>query len=153
MGFKSLKILVEDVTSVLNVEMTLQSEKLDEVVVQTKKDENRKNRKDSYGISNKITDATSNTYIKGEQLGDEYSNIVEALQAQGIPGLQFYIDPANPNNNRIKSAREMSINNSQDFLWDVDGMTYTSPPIFLATAVIKEICVLKSLSETNRYGS
>jgi tetratricopeptide (TPR) repeat protein len=152
-GFKPLKILVEDVTRVLNIEMILQSENLDEVVVQAKKDENRSDRKDSYGISNKITDATSNTYIKGEELGDGYSNIVEALQAQGIPGLQFYIDPANPNNNRIKSAREMSINNSQDFLWDVDGMTYTSPPIFLATAAIKEIRVLKSLSETNRYGS
>jgi tetratricopeptide (TPR) repeat protein len=153
LGYKTLKIPVEDVTSVLNVKMVLQSEKLDEVHVEATKNKDVENRKGTFGLSKKVTDAPSTFYIKGEDLGKGYVSVVEALANEGIPGVIFQIDYDDPRRSRMKSRRTISINNSPDFLWDVDGVTYKDPPTFLDITMIKDVRVIKSLSDLALYGS
>ncbi len=145
LGYKTLSLLVEDVTNVLNIEMVLITEELEEVTVKAEKEDYLKERKDSYGKSKKIYDAISTYYVKGEDLSQSFDNVVDALANEGIPGVSG-------NGGILKSNRNLSINNSKSFLWDIDGMLFNTPP-YIHVSMVKDVRVIKSLSDISRYGS
>ncbi len=146
LGFKTLKLFVEDITKVLNIEMVLKAEELEEVTVEAKKSDYNKKIKGSFGDENELTDATSTSYIKGEELSEGFSNIAEAVAALNIPGLRLV-------DGQLRSNRMVSINNQVDVIWDVNGIIYQSTPDFLDISFIEDIRVLKGLSETAKYGT
>lgn len=145
LGYKTLKILVEDITKVLNIEMPLASEQLEEVFVKTRASNEAPDNRvtNAWGPTKKITDATSTVHVKGEDLGEAFYNIGDALDNEGVPGII----------GGSQSARTSSLFFNTALLWDVDGVLYESVPEFLLVSTVKELKVIKSLSDLSRYGS
>jgi len=145
LGYKTLKIPVEDITKVLNIKMTLNTEQLEEVLVKTKTSNEAPDNRvtNAWGATKKITDATSNVHIKGEDLSQAYYRMDDVLDNEGVPGII----------KGRKSARTHSFYNAKDLLWDIDGVLYEDMPKFFQASTIKELKVIKSLSDLSRYGS
>ena len=74
------------------------------------------------------------------------------LIAGRFPGVQVALRPDGSSQYLIRTGSG-SISGGTDPVWDVNGMIYTEEPTFLDVQQIESITILKSLAETNRYGS
>ena len=150
-GFESISILIEDITSVLNIKMIVTASKLDEVVVKsTKKDSDfNKSEQDfstSRGVINPKSAGYSTVYIDGNELDLIYSSLTEALDGR-VAGVR-----KDPSSGKLAIRTRTSINYDAPVLWEVDGVIFNEePPLDLS--YIKSIHILKSLAASNRYGS
>jgi len=144
-GFETISILIEDVTSVLNIEMIVKTKKLDEIVLKsTKKDNDFNKPKQKFSTSkgeiNPEAAGYSVAYINGNKIDLIYPTLAEALDGK-VAGVR-----------RNPSTGKLSIRGSGSALWDVDGVIFDDePPLNLNE--IEKIYILKSLAATNRYGS
>ena len=152
-GFKTKNITVEDITTVLNIEMVVEITELDETVVKTNissKEFRRAKRaekkfKSSLGTFDPKTAGYSVVSIEGADI-----NIINGSLTQALVGklAGYYIDEGKP----YLRGGNMSITQTSPAIWDIDGAVFIDePPIDIS--LIKDIHVLKSLAATNRYGS
>tara|TARA_B110000908_G_C10256855_1_gene456181 strand:- start:2035 stop:3771 length:1737 start_codon:yes stop_codon:yes gene_type:complete len=156
LNMKPIKILVEDITTILNLEMRPIENFLDEIIITSTSD--NKNR---FGLKTprKFSSARMNidtrkagfaaTLIKGEDLNQAASSIAQALRGK-ISNYKLVTDLYG---NEYVRLRETSFTGTVVYaLWDVDGILYTEVPI-LDLNNIKEIAVIKGLAGTVKYGS
>jgi tetratricopeptide (TPR) repeat protein len=154
-GFKTVTIIVEDITTELNIDMITNANKLDEVVVKSqinsrtvleraKKADKKFN--SSMGEFDPKKAGYAISYIDGEEIKPIYESLAEALNGK-VAGVR--IDPITK---KLIVKPATSMFTAQPALWDVDGGLFTEePPLDLNN--IKDIHILKTLAGTNRYGS
>jgi CarboxypepD_reg-like domain len=152
-GFNTVSIIIEDITSVLNIEMLKKTNELDEIVVLSKKIKGKvlklakkkeKKFNTSMGTHDPVKAGYSISYLDGEDIDPMYNSVSEYIinRTAGV-----IIDA----NGQLIVRGAKNFNNGPP-IWDVDGMVYTSePPIDIFN--IKDVYVIRSLAGTNRYGS
>jgi CarboxypepD_reg-like domain len=147
-GFNTISIIVEDITSVLNIEMTQKVNELDEAVVTAKKKVGsvseiaaKKNAKfkTSKGIINPKTSGFGIAYVDGKDINSGYPTLADALngKAAGVNGKEGKIVLRGPGY----------------AIWDVDGQIFKEEPPHLDLSNIKDVHFLKALGSTMSYGS
>lgn len=151
-NMKSVEILIEDITSTLNVRLRSKENILDEVNVKSKKS-NLKEKPKTLSFGNLNIDTRragySISYIEGKKLNSAAVTIGRALQGR-IAGFTLVTDNYGNEYARLRSTSSLEL--VKYALWDVDGVVYEyAPPLDLDN--IKEVAVLRSLAGVNRYGS
>ena len=150
-GFETITILTEDITSVLNIEMVVKANDLDEIVIKSTNKESDYNKSKerfstSKGLVNQEAAGYSVVYIGGNKIDLIYASLTEALDGR-VAGVRL-----DPSTGKLAIRTKTSIFYDAPVLWDVDGVIFTDePPINFAS--IENIFILKSLAATNLYGS
>jgi len=156
-GLQTVDIIVEDVTSELNLKMTAFINRLDEVVVTS---ENLKSKKKVTDLkSNKIENAYGKidtraagygvNFVDGKELSEVNIDLARALIGK-IPGYRLSTD--NDGREVAFLKPQNSITQSTFAIWDVDGMILENPP-FIPIQDVAYVAAIKSLAGTVRYGS
>jgi len=146
LGYRPLKILVEDLTKTLKVQLRAESTILEEVTIKTKLHIVKP--KSVYRIGRGFVNIRRSLYIRGRDLNPASITLGMALRGK-VSGLRIKRDKYG---DEFAYIRGFSINSAVHAIWDVDGMIFQSaPPIGINE--IKSIVVLKSLAETILYGS
>lgn len=147
-GKKTLEILVEDVTTFLNITLRDEIQELDEVVV-TKR--YHKTQQELYAEYN-----SNKNLIK---------TIFGILDIRRIPSRAHIIDSKNINPSALNissilraripafypSGSAVMANSTR--LWEVDGVLFRTPPTFIDIQNIDRIAVIQGLGALNKYGS
>ena len=156
-NMKAIEILIEDITTTLNISMKAAKNELDEVIISSKKKNKqtglypKKPKKISSGGFTIDTRRTgySVRYISGEELNLSGISIGRALQGK-IASYKLVVDDFG--NEYAKLRDTGTILTVKYAIWVVDGQVYNfAPPIPLEN--IKEVAVLRSLAGVNRFGS
>lgn len=156
-GFKSISVVIEDITAELNIEMLDASNTLDEVVITAKTIEGAtikraKKAEQSFNTSRGTYDPKTAGYaigyLDGSEIKPMYSDIKSALVGK-ISG--YFV------NNADGKAYMRSSNNSitlkRPVAWEVDGVFTAEEPIGLDINQVKSVHALKSLAATTKYGT
>ena len=156
-NMKAIEVLIEDITTTLNISMKAAKNELDEVIISSKKKNKqtglypKKPKKISSGGFTIDTRRTgySVRYISGEELNLSGISIGRALQGK-IASYKLVVDDFG--NEYAKLRDTGTILTVKYAIWVVDGQVYNfAPPIPLEN--IKEVAVLRSLAGVNRFGS
>ena len=156
-NMKAIEVLIEDITTILNISMKAANNELDEVIISSKKKNKqtglypKKPKKISSGGFTIDTRRTgySVSYISGEELNLSGISIGRALQGK-IASYKLVVDDFG--NEYAKLRDTGTILTVKYAIWVVDGQVYNfAPPIPLEN--IKEVAVLRSLAGVNRFGS
>ena len=157
LNMKTIEVLIEDVTTILNITMKASNNELDEVIITSKKNKEqmglyaKKPIKISSGGFNIDTKRTGYSvgYISGEDLNLSGISIGRALQFK-IAGFKLVVDDFG--NEYAKLRDTGTLLTVKYAIWVVDGQVYKyAPPLPLEN--IKEVAVLRSLAGVNRFGS
>ena len=158
-GYQTTSIIVEDITSEINIDMVPFTNKLDEVTVTAKSKEGKileriEKAEKPVVTARGILDPKRATYpisfIDGEDVNPIYPTLTEALVGK-MAGVSSANDPGT-GRPRIMVKPTASINSPIFAIWDVDGQIFElEPPIDLNN--IESIHILKTLSATTKYGS
>lgn len=146
MGFRSIEIVVEDITRILNVDMYEEVNELEEVSIsKTKKSEHGvtvmgkpSKMKTNFGTIDVGSSGYSIEYVSGDELNLAAINLATAIQGKF------------PN---AGGRSTLSINNAKPPIWEIDGVIYADNPPFIDLSTIKEVFFLKSLAGTVKYGT
>lgn len=176
-GMPSITIRVEDVTKTLNIEMTPKIEQLGEVTVEGKtknpdiryKGKSQEELFDSYnfdkdiirtkfGYLNKKTAGYSIQIRDGDKINSASTNILAALQSMfssvKISPKGYPLLGTSPNDPAaVIYLRVNSILLPIEAAYEVDGMLFTEPPLFLNTMDIERVALVAGLAGTVKYGS
>jgi len=156
-NMKAIEVLIEDITTTLNISMKAAKNELDEVIISSKKKNKqtglypKKPKKISSGGFTIDTRRTgySVRYISGEELNLSGISIGRALQGK-IASYKLVVDEFG--NEYAKLRDTGTLLTVKYAIWVVDGQVYNfAPPIPLEN--IKEVAVLRSLAGVNRFGS
>ncbi|MFH6604107.1 carboxypeptidase-like regulatory domain-containing protein [Maribacter algicola] len=163
-GMHTVEIIVEDVTSILNIDMVPKVEELDEVVVQQKKPEGQRGLMLDYASNKNIfrtaygyIDATKTGYsmssIDGADLNPSAIDLITALQGK-IPGITVATaDGVNGSSQRVIYMRgRSSANNPRPVIYEVDGTIFETAPDFLQIDNIDRVATIPGLAGVIRYG-
>ncbi|MDG2194424.1 MAG: carboxypeptidase-like regulatory domain-containing protein, partial [Polaribacter sp.] len=146
LGYRPLKILVEDLSKKLKVQLRAESTILEEVTIKTKLHTVKP--KSFYRIGRGLVNVRNSSYIKGTELNPASISLGMALRGK-IAGLKI---KKNIYGEDVAFLRGFNINSASHAIWDVDGVIFQSaPPISISQ--IKSVVVLKSIAKTILYGS
>ena len=159
-GMKTIEIVVEDVTRILNVEMFPDIEELEEVVVTKSR---RKSKEDleieystnpnlirsAYGILDPSTSAYQIRMLAEDQFSEVGLCILGVLRGQ-FPGVGVNGDCINGGYVSIRGSS--SLYNDPGAIFDVDGQIFKDAPLWLPVANMKRIAVMTGLAARNLYG-
>ena len=129
-GLETVSIVIEDVTSILNVNMFSKATQLETVEVLAKSSSNE-NTKSVNQNATKDSKSYSSSFFNEKDLEIlvSYTSLGEFLSKRVIDG-RFELDKA---------------------IWDVDGVVYTNEPI-IDYATIESVEVINSLAHNAKYG-
>ncbi|WP_282161760.1 carboxypeptidase-like regulatory domain-containing protein [Ulvibacterium marinum] len=158
-GKETLEILVEDVTTFLNVTLRDKIQELDEVVV-TKR--YHKTQKELYGEYNGNKNLIKTIYgildiskmpfraqiIDGDDINLSAVDILTVLRAK-IPNVFIPNNTAGRNDIPVFFPR----GGSAPVLWEVDGMLMRSAPTFIDIQSIDRMAIIQGLGALVKYGS
>ncbi|WP_423998968.1 hypothetical protein [Maribacter sp. IgM3_T14_3] len=156
-------ILVEDVTKILNLKMNPRTEVLDEVVL-TKKISRQKELAMTYFTDPTIVN-TSFGYISPSSVayhlkvidGSEFiagSDLLNAIAGRraGIKvGTYFDINGVPVRSLFIRGIG--SIKNQSPALFEVDGIIFNDPPVWLDISVVQRVAIISGIQAVWRYGA
>ncbi len=159
-SLETVEIIVEDVTSILNVGLNQKITELDEVVV---KGSNRKSQQElemeygynknlirtAWGILDSETAAGRMRFLKAEDINNVAICILDVLRFQ-ISGVNVTGDCQSGGVVSIRGVSSISL--PQNAVFDVDGQILTDAPIWILPSAMERVAVLNSLSLTTRYG-
>ena len=156
-GMRKVEIIIEDITSVLNIELTPIVNKLKEVTVKSKikrKDDIGPMKKPnvlttSFGEINTEKVGYSVGYVKGEDLNLAAVDIISALLGK-ISNFRVAKDENGIPKVILRSTNSINLNNFA--IWDIDGVIYTDPPP-IDLPNVKDVTILRSLAGTVKYGA
>ncbi|CAG2531989.1 CarboxypepD_reg-like domain-containing protein [Maribacter dokdonensis] len=160
-GLSDVQIMVEDVTRILNIEMTQKIEQLDEVTV---RNSNRKSQseleeeykykpnliKTAFGILDSETAPGKIRFLQENQINDVGVCILDLMRNE-FPGVNVVGDCVYGGLIYIRGLN--SVSQAPPAVYDVDGQVLTQTPTWIAPAAIKRLAVLNNLAMTTRYGS
>ncbi|SFR82229.1 carboxypeptidase-like regulatory domain-containing protein [Maribacter stanieri] len=160
-GLNDVQILVEDVTRILNIEMSQEIHQLDEVTV---KGSNRKSQnelqqeysynpnliKTAYGILDSETAPGKIRFLQENQINDVGICILDLMKNE-FPGVNVVGDCVYGGLIYIRGLN--SVSQAPPAVYDVDGQVLTQAPTWIAPAAIQRLAVLNNLAMTTRYGS
>ncbi|MGB2760985.1 MAG: carboxypeptidase-like regulatory domain-containing protein [Maribacter stanieri] len=160
-GLNNVQILVEDVTHILNIEMSQEIHQLDEVTV---KGSNRKSQnelqqeysynpnliKTAYGILDSETAPGKIRFLQENQINDVGICILDLMKNE-FPGVNVVGDCVYGGLIYIRGLN--SVSQAPPAVYDVDGQVLTQTPTWIAPAAIQRLAVLNNLAMTTRYGS
>jgi len=158
LGMKSVEVIIEDVTTTLNIDMIADVEVLNEVVVSKKKNMNQQNWRDEYalnkdlistswGIVNQRTFTSSLRVIDKDDFNAGATDFISAILGRfiGRPG----VDSAGV---RTIYLRASGFGNNLGALYDIDGVITHDSPVYLAVDDIERIAIMKGPAAVSRYG-
>ena len=159
-SMRSMEIVVEDVTRILNVELTPEVNQLDEVVVSKTVIKSQKEMREEYALNKSIinsafgfidkeTTSFAMRIVEGKDLNPIGLDIATSLQYK-IPGIKVERLPNNPLNPKVY-LRGSSIG-MFPAIYDVDGLIMKDFPSFLQVENIERVAVLSGLGSVVRYG-
>ena len=159
-GYKTINIIVEDVTNILNIQLFKDINQLDEVLVKANikneaipnhlRVEKLKKFSTARGTIDPIKSGYSVGFIDGKD-----------INAAGFPSLSYAIAGKFPgvtikriiNDWGVEEAQFFARGSSEHMVWDVDGFIHEEDPsAFLRFDDIKSVYVLKSFNAVSRYG-
>ncbi len=157
-GMNTQEIIIEDVTSVLNIDMIPRVEELDEVVVEQKKKEGQQGlaldyaKKKSiintgYGFVDAEKAGYSMSYVDGADLNSSAVDIASALIGK-IPGLR-----RGEGGTVFLRGGGGSLSNPKPPIFEIDGTIFTDVPTFLDIDSIDRVAVIAGLGGTTKYGN
>ncbi|MGX1928282.1 carboxypeptidase-like regulatory domain-containing protein [Flagellimonas sp. 2504JD4-2] len=158
LGMTTVKVLVEDVTRILNISMNPELEELDEVTLTARK---RRNLEKEYAINKKIV-KTSFGFIDGDgptgnvrvldmsRATTANLCILDVLRGR-FAGVRVFGDCFTGGSVAIRSVG--SINTRASAIFDVDGLILTDTPIWINIDNIRRVAVLTGFATTTLYGS
>jgi len=164
-GMHDVVIIVEDVTSILNITMVPRVEELDEVIVKQQKKKGQQGLQLNYATNKNIVRTTygfidaenagyAMTSIDGDDLNSGAIDILSALRGK-IPGLT--VESINSPGGGTELAAfirgRSSALNPRPAIFEVDGQIFTSVPTFLSIENIDRIATLPGLGATAKYGN
>ncbi|MEZ4811337.1 MAG: carboxypeptidase-like regulatory domain-containing protein [Allomuricauda sp.] len=160
-GKKTTEVIVEDVTTILNVTLYDNIEELDEVVVTKRKKKSQKDLlyeynsnknliKTRFGILDKDRAGYALKIFEGDELNPAAFDFISALQSRlsGMIVIRPMDDPYSP----VVYLNSMKKLLGQSAIYEVDGMMYEKVPNFIQANTIKRIAVLSSLAGASKYG-
>ncbi len=163
-GMNTIEIIVEDVTSVLNIELLPRVEELDEVIVQQKAKEGQQGlalnyaKKKSiintgYGFIDAANAGFSMSHVNGTELNPSAIDIISALQGK-IPGITVgTFDGVNGSSSRVIYMRgTSSANNPRPVIYEIDGVIFEQTPNFLQIDQIDRVATIPGLAGVTKYG-
>ncbi|MBO0324180.1 carboxypeptidase-like regulatory domain-containing protein [Muricauda sp. CAU 1633] len=164
MGMKSVEIIVEDVTSVLNIELMPIIQELDEVVVEKRRKKTREELELEYASNKRLVKSVfgildgersgfSLRVIDASEINLVAGSIANVIQTE-FPGVRTR-NWTNPRTGTSGPAiflnRTASFGNAKPVIYDVDGVIFEdAPPIPIEN--IKRIALISGVSGTTRYG-
>ncbi len=156
-GYKTVTVIVEDVTSEISLDMVPVTNELDEVVVTAKTNQGKlmtftgkaeAKYRTALGEYDPKASGFSTAYYDASERAPAATNLLELISGK-FAGVQ-----ANPVTGEIRIRNGTgSILNDVPPIWEVDGMILDRIPDGLDINIIKDIRILKSLGATTRYGS
>jgi len=157
LGFKTISLIVEDVTKVLNINMIPKTTILNKVEVTanvskgktlelTQKAEKKFN--SSRGTIDPKKAGYAISYVGGDDIEPAAISIKQALVGK-ITGYSINRE----NGKAFLRGSGMVINYPLPALWEVDGIMFEDAPEFLELSQIIDVHALKSLASTTLYGS
>ena len=158
-GLKTIEILVEDVTNILNITLYPVTNELDEVVVTDKLnrvkivtqqdyDENKTHLRTSFGMTDLSQSSGTVRFLQGKRISPGSTNVLEALRGV-LPGVIVYGSPAVG----IKIRGFNSITRPSNAIYDLDGVVFTDPPLWVIPSNVERIAVLSGVAATVKYGA
>lgn len=164
-GMHSVEIIVEDVTSTLNISMVPRVEELDEVVVEQKKKDgqeglqidyatNKNIIRTSFGFVNAESTGYSMTTVDGATLNPGAIDIISAIRGK-IPGLTVEtVNSAGGGEEPAVFLRgRSSAQNPKPAIFEVDGQVFNTVPTFLSIDNIDRVAAISGLGATAKYGN
>lgn len=159
LGMKPVKILVEDVTEIININMEPEVEQLSEVVVSKRKRRDLKAEyptnenivKTSFGYIDRAT-SSGNVKVLSKDKIRTPSNfcILDVLRGK-FAAVRVIGDCYSGGVVVVRSTP--SINNPGTAIFDVDGQILTDAPIWIPPENIERVAVLIGFASTVMYGS
>ena len=159
-SMRTMEIVVEDVTRILNVELTPEVNQLDEVIVSKTVIKSQQEMREEYSLNKNIINSAfgfidkettnfSMTIVEGEDLIPMGMNIATSMQNK-IPGMKIE-DPYSISGNPTVYLRGASMG-MFPAIYDIDGLIVKDFPSFLQVENIERIAVLRGLGATVKYG-
>lgn len=152
-GFQDVEIVVEDVTRILNIEMSSPVEQLEEVVVKGKTKTRLEQLKVDYATNKEIISTTYGIidrrsyrgaahFLGGDEINHNAQCILDVVRSR-FPGVQVFGDCYS--GGLIEIRRRPAI-------FEVDGQVFKETPIWLVPETIDRIAVLSGATSIGRYG-
>ncbi len=159
-SMRTMEIVVEDVTRILNIELTPEVNQLDEVVVSKTVIKSQKEMREEYALNKNIINSAfgfidkettnfSMTIVEGEELNPIGVDIASSLQFK-FPGMRMERLPNNP----LKPIIYLRGASMGMFpaIYDIDGLIVKDFPFFLQVENIERVAVLRGLGAVTKYG-
>ena len=98
----------------------------------------------------KSSGATNTSY---NYISPSHKTIIDVIVGK-FPGVKIIGNNGGFGNTKVLiRGGSLSINNQAYAIFDVDGIIYMEPPMFIDPQKIKSITILKSLASVNKYGN
>ncbi|NND78315.1 MAG: hypothetical protein HKN53_00295, partial [Maribacter sp.] len=164
LGLQSVEVLLEDVTSVLNINMKREDEQLQEVVVKKHKKKSPTERQIEYdlnrdlirtnlGILDTRKSGLSIRVINGSDLNRGAPTFLEAIRGQLIGKISYQGSIFDEDNTTVDLRVTTSLLEGQKAaIYDVDGVIMETPPLFIPIQEIDRIAVIRGIGTSGRYG-
>lgn len=164
LGMKTIEVIVEDITYILNIQMVSSVNELDEVVVKKYKRKTALERqlefnynkdliRTSTGILDKRKSALSMTIIDGEDLTRGSPTFLEAIRGKFVGDISYKGSIFDEEGTLVYLRTTTSLLGGQKAaIYDVDGVIMGAPPLFLAVQEIDRIAVIRGIGASGRYG-
>ncbi len=161
MGMDTISIIVEDVTQILNIKMTLKIEELDEVTVsktilkgqnelESEYHSNPNIIKSSFGFINRETSSFPVRIIDEEEI-ERWPNLNNVIMGM-FAGVTAFCDPGT-DELYVKMRSTQSLSSGGGAIFDVDGLVLTKVYCSQFMGNLKRIAFISSLTATSLYGS
>lgn len=160
-SMRAMEIVVEDVTKILNIEMSPEVNQLDEVVVektvlktqqelQAEYTTNKTLINTAFGILDKETASYAIRIVEGKDIPLGGIDFISGLKFR-FPGIR--VERPADGSPPVVYARNISISNAKPVVYDVDGLVMTDAPVFVQVENINRIALIPSVIGSNKYGS
>lgn len=157
MGMKTVEIIVEDVTKILNIELLPVVQELDEVTVEQKKLKGQESMAIEYATKKSII-RTAYGFIDAENAGYQMNfvdgasiNTSAVYLADALIGVLPGLRRGEGNTVLLRGGG--SLENPRPPIFEIDGVIFTETPDFLDLSSIDRIAIIPGLKGSIKYGN
>ena len=165
-GFRTVEVVVEDVTRILNTVLIPEVNELDEVVVEGGNNQNSQRSLQERYQEDKSVFLTATGYrdmeavsgsvdiIDGDNINFSYTCILDLMRRfNRVRVFGSCLDAGGTGQVFLNRAIGNSLIYPQPVMYDIDGQVFTDTPLWLDPQNIKRLAILNSLNLANSYGT